>query len=125
MPQNYYTVNFSAREQAAQNGAHGFITPVGMTLVGISMWLTAAGGAPTNTNIDVQVDGSDVITGAITLTPAGAPKGDSWLSTHFGGSAAPIHIDAGEDVEIDLNFSGGSTPDATYDLVLTFLAGTV
>jgi hypothetical protein len=124
MAHNYYQVTFRGVEQAALNGAHGITMPVGMTLVGISLWAAAFGGAPTNVNFDVQVEGSDVLTAILTTTPAGAPKGAEWLTSHFGGANAPLSIAKGEELEIDVNFTAGTTPDCTYDLVLTFLAGT-
>lgn len=115
------SVSFSAQAQTAANGVHGFTVPYGMTLVGISMWVEAITGSPTNLTIDIQDDGTDVITVAFTVTAAGAAV---WNSTALGGTNTPINIARGSVVEVDLNFTGGSTPAADYDITLFYLAGT-
>lgn len=121
MAHNYFNVTFGAQAQAAGAGVHRFTAPVGLTLVNVSFGVEAITGSPTNVNLDVQDDTTDVITG-ITRTAAGV---EAWTSTHFGGEEDPIAIAAGSVVEIDVNFVSGSSPTADYDVVLTFLAGTV
>lgn len=121
MAHNYFNVTFGAQAQAAANGVHRFTAPVGLTLVNVSFGVEALTGSPTNVNIDIQDDTNDVIT-AITRTSAGVAE---WVSTHFGGSETPVAIAEGSVLEVDVNFSGGSSPTADYDVLLTFLAGTV
>lgn len=113
---------FSAQAQAAANGVHAVKAPVGLTLVGVSVYPEAFTGSPTGFNIDIQDDTTDVIT-AVAANSAGTPG--EWKSTHFGGSNAPVAVAAGSVLEIDVNFSGGSSPTADYEIVLFALAGTV
>ena len=116
------TFSFSAQAQAAANGVHRVKMPLGMTLVGVTVCAEAFTGSPTGFNVDVQDDTVDVIT-AVAANSAGTPG--EWKSTHLGGSNAPVEVAAGSVVEVDVNFTGGSSPTADYDVILFALAGTV
>jgi len=98
----------------------GFTALEAMTIVGASLYPTVFTGSPTGCTIDIQDDGTDVIA-AITANTA-LTAGD-WQSVHMGGTEAPVHIVAGSEVEIDLNLTGGSTPTATFTLVIWYLGG--
>lgn len=117
---NLVTINFSAQAQVAANGVHGVTVPKGCTLVGVSMWVEALTGSPTNINIDIQDDGTDIITAGITLTAAGA---GTWLTPTLGGTNTALNIASGSVVEVDVNFTAGSTPTADYDITLWLLMG--
>lgn len=119
---NLIAFTFRSQAQAAANGVHTLYAPVGLTLVGVTLTAEAFTGTPTGFNVDIQDDEVDVITGVAANT-AGAPG--TWLSTHLGGSHAPVAVAAGSEVEVDVNFSGGSSPTADYDVTLWCLAGTV
>ncbi len=54
-------VNFSAQAQADADAVHGFVAPVGMTLVGVSVYPEAFTGTPTGFNIDVNVGETEVV----------------------------------------------------------------
>jgi len=106
---------FTAEAQVAANGVHEFDVPIGMTILGVSLCAEAFTGSPTAFTIDIQDDGSDVIT-AVTASTAGTPG--TWLTPALGGAQTPVHIAAGSDVEIDVNLAEGSTPSADYTIVL-------
>lgn len=113
---------FSSQAQAAANGVHTLYAPVGLTLVGVTLTAEAFTGSPTGFNVDIQDDDVDVIT-AVAANTAGVSG--RWLSTHLGGSNAPVAVAAGSEIEVDVNFSGGTSPTADYDVTLWCLAGTV
>ncbi len=117
-----YTIVFSAQAQAAANGVHSVKLPRGATLVGVSLGVEALTGTPTNIKVDVNDDGTEIVADAVTLTAAGAGY---WLTTHFGGTNAPVAIAAGSVVTVDVKFTGGTTPTADYDVTLFLLAGEV
>ena len=91
-----------------------------MTIVGVSLCATVFTASPTGFTIDIQDDGTDAIA-AITANTALTPG--TWQSVHMGGTNAPVHIAAGSEVEIDLNLTGGSSPTATFTVVIWYLAG--
>lgn len=122
MSLNTMAIAFSNQAQGAANGVHTVKVPFGFTIVGVSLCAEAFTGSPTGFSIDVQDDGSDVITGVSADT---AGTAGTWESTHVGGSNDPVHVDADSEIEIDVNFSGGSSPTADYDVVLFGLVGTV
>ncbi len=119
---NLLSITFTAQAQGDADGVHGVELPVGMTLVGVSLRPEAFTGSPTGFDVDIQAGGVDVVT-AVAANTAGTAG--SWRSAHFGGSAAPVAIAAGATLEVDVNFTGGTTPTADYDLVLWLLPGTV
>lgn len=91
-----------------------------MTIVGVSFEPLVFTGTPTGCTIDIQDDGTDVIA-AITANTALTPG--TWKSVMMGGTEAPVHIAAGSEVEVDLNLTGGSSPTASFCLVIYYLAG--
>ena len=91
-----------------------------MTIVGVSVCATAFTGTPTGFNIDIQDDGTDVIT-AVAANTALTPG--TWQTPHMGGTQTPVHVAADSEVEIDMNLTGGSTPTAAYDVVIYYLGG--
>lgn len=119
---NLLTFTFSAQTQGEADGVHTLYAPVGLTLVGVTLCAEAFTGSPTGFSVDVQDDGSDVVT-AVAANSAGTAG--SWLTAHLGGSQSAVAIAAGSEVEIDVNFTGGSSPTADYDVTLWCLAGTV
>jgi len=91
-----------------------------MTIVGVSLCAEAFTGSPTGFNVDIQDDGTDVVT-AVAANTAGTPG--TWKSVHMGGSNAPVHVSAGSSVEVDVNLSGGTSPTADFTLVIWYLGG--
>lgn len=47
----------------------------------------------------------------------------TWVSKHFGGSNAPVHLARDSVLDVDINLTGGSTPTADYTIVLWALVG--
>jgi hypothetical protein len=122
MSDRLLTFTFSSQAQAAANGVHTLYAPLGLTLVGVTLTAEAFTGAPTGFNVDIQDDDVDVIS-AVAANSAGVAG--KWLSSHLGGSHTPVAVAAGSEIEVDVNFSGGTSPTADYDLTLWCLAGTV
>jgi len=108
-------IAFNLVGQADADGVIEFDMPVGMTILGVSLCAEAFTGTPTAFTVDIQDDGTDVIT-AIAASTAGTPG--TWLTPALGGTEIPVHIAAGSDVEIDVNLSAGSTPTADFAVVL-------
>src|SRR5829696_8328900 len=96
-------VNFSAQAQADADAVHGFVAPVGMTLVGVSVYPEAFTGTPTGFNIDVNVGESETVK-ALAADTAGTAG--TWASKHLGGSNAAVAIASGTEVTVDVNFAG-------------------
>jgi hypothetical protein len=115
MLERLVTFCFDAQAQGDADGVHVFQALRGFTLVGASLCAEALTGTPTAFDVDVQDDGSDVIT-ALAAHTAGTPG--TWLSTALGGSNDPVHVAADSTVEIDVNFTGGSSPTADYHVQL-------
>lgn len=69
--------------------------------------------------IDIQDDGTDIVT-AIDAADHDVPG--EWLSTHVGGTNAPVRIAAGSMLEIDVNNAAAAN---RFDVVLWFLTGTL
>jgi len=91
-----------------------------MTIVCVSLCASVFTGTPTGFDIDIQDDGTDVIT-AIAANTALTPG--TWKTAHMGGTETPVTIAAGSEVEIDVNLTGGSSPTAKFDVVIWYLAG--
>ena len=115
-------ISFSAQAQGAANNVHGFKAPQGMTLVGLSVYPEAFTGTPTGFNVDVNVATVAMVT-AVAANTAGAAG--EWKARHFGGTNDPVAIAGGQLVTVDVNFTGGTTPTADYDIQLFCLLGTV
>jgi hypothetical protein len=113
-------LSFSLEAQDDADGVIEFEALEDMTIVGVSLCAEAFTGTPTGFNIDIQDDGSDVIA-AVAANTAGTPG--TWKAVHMGGTNSAAHIAAGSSVEVDVNFSGGTTPDADFTLLIYYLAG--
>ena len=113
-------LSFTIEAQDDADGVIEFEALEDMTMVGASLCAEAFTGTPTGFNVDIQDDGSDVIT-AIAANTAGAPG--TWKTPHMGGNEAPVHVAAGSSVEVDVNLSGGSSPTADFTLLIYYLAG--
>ena len=110
---------FTSELQADADGVHEFNVPVGITILGVSLCSAAFGDSASAFTIDIQDDGTDVITGVAANT-AGTPG--TWYTPPLGGTEDPVHIAADSDVEIDFNLSGGTgseTADATIVIYAT------
>jgi hypothetical protein len=115
-------VNFSAQAQADADAVHGFIAPVGLTLVGVSVYPEAFTGTPTGFNVDVMVGETEAVK-ALAANTAGTAV--QWKSKHLGGTNAAVAVAAGAVVTVDVNLAEGTTPTADYDVCLWLLPGTV
>ena len=114
------TIAFTQSPIVATDSLIAFQALEAMTIVGVSFEGLVFTGSPTGCTIDIQDDATDVIT-ALTADTALVPG--TWLTPHFGGTETPVHIAAGSEVEVDLNLAGGSSPEASFTLVIYYLAG--
>jgi hypothetical protein len=108
-------IAFYLQGQADADGVIEFDMPIGCTLIGASLCVEAYTGSGSTCNVDVQDDGTDVIT-ALTANTAGTPG--TWLTPALGGTETPVHIAAGSDIEIDVNLNS-DTADLTIVLYVT------
>lgn len=101
-------------ESLSDAGASHFMVPFGATLVyaSVSPFEDDAGAT-----MDIQDDGSDIVTG-VDASDHDVPG--EWISTHMGGSNAPVAIAAGSELSIDLNSVAAAN---RFDIVLLFLTG--
>jgi hypothetical protein len=113
-------VGFSSQAQGDADGVHGFKAPVGLTLVGVTVYPEAFSGTPTGFNVDVNVGETEVVK-ALAANTAGASG--EWKTGHFGGTNLPVAIAAGDEVKVDVNLAGGTSPTADYDVHLLMLVG--
>lgn len=113
-------VSFYLTLQDDADGVIEFEALEDMTIVGASLCAEAFVGSPTGFNVDIQDDGTDVIT-ALTADTAGTPG--TWKTPHMGGTEEIVHIVAGSSVEVDVNLAEGSTPTADFTLVIYYLGG--
>jgi hypothetical protein len=113
-------VGFSSQAQGDADAVHGFKAPVGLTLVGVTVYPEAFSGTPTGFNLDINVGETEVVK-ALAANTAGASG--EWKTAHFGGANLPVAIAAGDAVTVDVNFAGGTTPTADYDVHLFLLVG--
>jgi len=113
-------LSFTIEAQDDADGVIEFEALEAMTIVGVSLCAEAFTGSPTGFNVDIQDDGTDVVT-AVAANTAGTPG--TWKSVHMGGSNAPVHVSAGSSVEVDVNLSGGTSPAADFTLVIWYLGG--
>jgi len=113
-------LTFTVEAQADADGVIEFEALEHMTIVGVSVCAEAFTGSPTAFDIDIQDDGTDVIT-AVTASTAGTPG--TWKTPHMGGTQSLVAIAAGSSVEVDVNLTGGSSPTADFTLLIYYLAG--
>lgn len=91
-----------------------FYTPFAFTIVAVSAApLEDDAGA----DIDINDDGTGVIT---TVDASDKDVPGTWLSTHAGGSNAPVEIGAGSEVTIDVNDAAAGN---RFDVVIYYLPG--
>lgn len=109
---------FTGKAVAATANYHKWAAQTGITVVGISLCAASFGGAPSGFNIDLNDDGAGVIT-AVAANSAGTVG--EWKSTAPGGSNDVVQVARGSVLSIDINFSGGSSPNADYTLVIFYL----
>ncbi len=108
----------TAKGVAATNNYHKFSALQGLTVVGMSLCPAALTGTPAGFNVDLNDDGTGVIT-ALAANAAGTVG--EWKSTAVGGSADPVTIARGSVVTVDINFAGGTSPTAEYTLIIYYL----
>jgi hypothetical protein len=101
---------FTLTEQTDADGVAGFYAPHALTLIGYSVFGTITG-TPSAADIDIQGDGTDVLT-AVDISTNG----------YFDFATLPT-VSAGDAIEIDLNFTGGTTPNFDGNLTLYALKG--
>ena len=118
MNENLVVFDFDAQAQDDADSVHAFYAIKGFTIIGVSLEAESFANTPTGFNIDVQDDGTDVIT-AVAADTALTPG--TWLSTAVGGSETPVKVAAGSEIEIDVNLVGGSSPTADYHAQLWVL----
>lgn len=111
-----YTFSVVDPVDTAVVGAANFMTmvPFGATLVYacVSPMEDDAGAT-----VDIQDDGTDIVT-AIDASDHDVPG--EWISTHFGGTATPVNIAAGSEIELDFNSAAAGN---RFDVTLLFLTG--
>ena len=103
-------VAFYLNAQADADGVGIYYGESVFTITGVSVGLTITG-APTAATIDLQEDGTDVSTGIDVSSNGYVELTD------------PVTISAETALDIDLNFTGGTTPAATGHLHLHILRG--
>lgn len=99
---------------ALGDGGLAWTTPINMTIVSVSCRPTANDASAT---IDIQDDGTDVIT-AIACSSATVPG--TWLSTHVGGTNAAVTIAADSVINVDFNSHAVGVGN---DVVIGYLPG--
>jgi len=109
---------FTGKGVPATANYHKWVALQGVTVVGITLCAASFAGSPSGFNIDLNDDGSGVIT-AVAANTAGTVG--EWRSTATGGSNEVVHVARGSVLSVDLNFTGGSTPNADYTLVVYYL----
>lgn len=88
--------------------------PIPITIVGVSVCpLEDDAGA----TIDIQDDGTDIIT-AVDASDADVPG--TWLSTHLGGTNAPVEVAADSELEIDFNSAAAGNH---FNVIISYLPG--
>ena len=109
---------FTGKSVPATANYHKWVALNGMTIVGITLCAATLTGAPSGFNIDLNDDGTGVIS---TVSANTAGTVGEWRSTATGGVNDAVQVARGSLLSVDLNFSGGSTPSADYTLVIHYL----
>jgi hypothetical protein len=109
---------FTGKAVPATNNYHKWVALNGLTVVGMTLCAASFGGAPTGFSVDLNDDGAAAIT-ALAANTAGTAG--EWRSTATGGSNDVVQVARGSVLSVDLNFTGGSTPNADYTLVIHYL----
>jgi hypothetical protein len=100
--------SFYLDAQADADGVNGVYVPEAILFTHISKFVTNAG-APGTADIDIQDDGTDIVTASSILSASAS------VLTEL---ATPVRLAAASVVELDLNHSGGTTPTTTGEIVL-------
>lgn len=116
-------ITLALQGQAAADNIHGTQLPYASTLVGLSVFVGALTGSPTNVKIDIKHGATEIVTDAVTV--AAANSGAIWRTTHLAGPNTPIPINRNTNLAIDVKFTGGTSPTVTGDVVLWVLLGEV
>ena len=103
MNERLVSFDFTLEAHAGGSGAAGVTLPpdVGFTVKGVS-WFGAHSGTPTGVTIDLQDDTVDIV-GAIAID----------IAANGYDAIVPVQVAAGSVIEVDLNFTGGTSPAAT------------
>lgn len=111
-----YNLNIAdpVEASAAADSAALVMVPFGATLIYVSV---SPYEDDTGATIDVQDDGTDIVTG-VDASDKDVPG--EWASIHAGGTNDPVAIAAGSEIEIDLNSAAGGN---RFDVTLLFLTG--
>lgn len=117
--QHLIALTFTAEAQASGAGVFEFQLPHDFTIVHVSLCVEAYASSGTTCNVDIQDDGTDVIT-AVTANTAGTPG--TWESKHVGGAQDAVTIAADSSIEVDLNLDTGT---ADFTLIVLGLLGEV
>ena len=86
---NLVCMSFSSQAQGDADAVHGFVAPVGLTLVGVTVYPEAFTGTPTGFNVDVNVGETEAVK-ALAANTAGT--GGEWKAGHLGGSKVAVAI---------------------------------
>ena len=109
-----FSVGNPAEATPLGDNALYFMVPFGATLIYVSAAPWDDDAAAT---LDINDDGSEIIT---TLTCADKDVPGEWISTHCGGSNAPIAIGAGSVLDFDFNAAAAAN---RFDVVMLMLQG--
>lgn len=109
---------FTGKAVPATSNYHKWVAINGMTVVGATLCAAAFTGSPTGFNIDLNDDGTGVIT-ALAANTAGTVA--EWRTTATGGSNEVVHVARGSLLSVDINLAGGTTPSVEYTLVISYL----
>jgi len=102
---------FNADAQGAQAPWFEFTALWGFTLVAIDLACQTFTGAPTSMNVDINDDGTAIVTTLPSVATAGTPA--TWRTKHVGGTIDSVYVAKDSIVAIDLNFVAGTTPTGT------------
>ena len=108
--ERYDVVRFQLSAQADADGVAGEYLGSGFTIVGYSVFGSNSG-TPSTATIDIQEGGTDVATGLDIATPG------------YFALTSPVTISAETALEIDVNFTGGTSPAFTGSISLHGLLG--
>lgn len=107
--------NITDPDESAASGALAvhFYTPFAMTIVAVSA-------APLEDDAGADIDINDDGTGVINVDATDKDVPGTWLSTHAGGTNAPVQIAAGSEISIDVNDGAAAN---RFDVVIYYLPG--
>ena len=97
-------IPFRLDSQGDADGVAGVYVPRDFLLTGISVFVSISG-SPSAATADIQDDGVDIVTGES-------------IAANGLKDVTDANIAGGSVVEVDLNFTGGSSPAATGEIAL-------